>query len=113
MTDPKDVLSQHFKELMKLPHALNTGISTKWMGGIDTKIPCITLFVDKKVPKDPKKAKKLGLEPLKPDQIAPQKIDGVPVDVVELSTEDWVLGETEVSQRPPDIQRKIAGGVRK
>ena len=113
MADPQEVLARHFQELMRHPHALNTGISTKWIGGVDTKIPCITLFVDKKVPEDPEEAKKLGLEPLKPEQIAPQKIDGVPVDVVEFSTEDWVLGETEVSKRSPSTQRRIARGVRK
>lgn len=98
---------------MKLPHALNAGIGTKWTGGIDTGLPCITLFVDEKVPKDPEEAKKLGLEPLKPEHIAPQKIEGVPVDVVELSTEDYKLGVTEPSRRSPKIQRRIAGGIRK
>jgi len=109
----EEVLNRNWEELMKLPHALNTGVSTKFIGGIDTKIPCIALFVDRKVPKDPEEAKKLGLEPLKPEHIAPQKLEGMPVDVVELSTKDYVLGETSVSRLPPDVQRRLMGAKRK
>lgn len=107
------ILDRNWKDLIKLPNVLNVGLSTKWMGGIDTKLPCITLFVDRKVPEDPEEAKKLGLEPLKPEHIAPQKLEGIPVDVVELSTKDYQLGETSVSRLPPDVQRRLMGVKRK
>lgn len=111
--DLEETLDRNWEELMKLPHALNAGISTKFVGGIDTRLPCIALFVDRKVPKDPEEAKKLGLEPLKPEHVVPQKIEGMPVDVVELSTKDYELGETSVSRLPPDIQRRLMGAKRK
>jgi hypothetical protein len=103
MADPREVLEGNWKNLLKYPNVLNTGIGTKIIGGIDTKIPCITIYVKKKV------HEKL----LATTDLLPKKLESIPIDVVELNTEDWVLGDTEVSQRPPATQRRIAGGVRK
>jgi len=97
------VLERHWKELRERANVINVGVGTKIVGGKDTGKPCITVFVRKKIPRSYLARKAL----------IPGEVEGVPTDVVELSTEDYELGETEVSRRPPSEQRRIAGGVRR
>jgi len=75
---------------------------TKKVRGEDTGEPCITVFV----------AKKVKASELRPDELIPPELDGVKTDVIELSAEDYELGETKVGKYTPSIQKRIAGGVK-
>jgi hypothetical protein len=98
-----DILDRHWEKLREYPNVLSVGLSKKFVKGVDTGRDSITVFVSSKKPK------KL----LSKKDILPSELDGVPVDVVELSTSDWEIGETEVSRKPPSVQRRIVGGVKK
>lgn len=97
-----EVLERH-PELRSLPNVLNVAIATKWIDGRDTGIPSIVVYV----------AKKKSLRALKKVDRVPSKIEGVPVDVIELSSPDFKLGDTAPSRLPPQIQKRIAGGVKR
>jgi len=98
------VLERHWKELLEYPNVLSVSIGRKWVNGEETDQEAIVVYVKRKiVPK----------ELLAPRHIIPGTVEGVPTDVVELSPEDYELGDTEVSRRPPSTQRKMAGGVRR
>lgn len=92
----------HFGELKKLPNVLNVGRSKKFVGGVQTDIDCITVFVRRKVPESE----------LKEEEKVPKEIDGIPTDVVEQNP-DYQLGETSVSRKHPSIQKRMGGGVKK
>lgn len=98
-----DVLEKHWKELRAYQNVLSVGVSKKFVNGVDTGLDSITVFVSKKKP----------LAQLKRSEVLPKKLEGVPIDVVELSTSDWKIGETKVSEKAPSVQRRIAGGVKK
>ena len=93
-----------YQELMSLPHVLSVSTeSTKFTANLNTKQECITVFVDKKLREDE----------LSKEHRIPKEINGVPVDVVELSSKEFQIGQTSVSTKPPSIQRVIAGGVKR
>lgn len=98
-----DVLEKHWQELRGYPNVLSVGLSKKFVRGKDTGRDSITVFVSAKKPK------KL----LSKKDILPKELDGVPLDVVELSTADYALGDTAPSRLPPSIQRRLAGGVKR
>jgi len=75
---------------------------TKIKQGKDTGEPCITVFVKKKV----------KVSELRSGELIPSRIGGIKTDVVELSSEDFEIGETRVGKLPPHIQKRVAGGVR-
>ena len=100
--DVEQVLERRFAELRGLPNVLNVSAGTKIVGGKDTGKPCITIYVSKKVD-----ARMLNLS-----EMAPLTVEGVATDVVELSA-DYELGDTGVSRKPPSVQRRIAGGVKR
>ena len=102
MADPQEVLERHL-ELRSLPNVLNVATASKWIDGKDTGIPSIVVYV----------AKKKSLRALKKVDRVPSEVDGVPVDVIELSSPDFKLGDTATSRLSPGVQRRIAGGVRK
>ena len=100
----RDIGDTAYTRLIAIPHVLSiTAESTKFTANQDTKVPCITVFVDRKLPESE----------LSPEHVIPKQINGIPVDVVELSSEAFQIGETPVSRQPPSIQRVIAGGVRR
>ena len=68
------VLARHEAELLRYPNvvAVAQGIRTK--GGKPTGEPCITVYVEKKIP----------LSKLDKSAILPSDIEGIPVDVVEI-----------------------------
>jgi len=101
-TKISEILERH-PELRTLPNVLNVAIATKWIDGRDTGIPSIVVYV----------AKKKSLRALKTVDRVPSKIDGVPIDVIELSSPDFKLGDTTPSRLPPEVQRRIAGGVKR
>ena len=103
-----EVLEKH-SELRNLPNVLNVAVGTKWVtdkvtGEIkDTGVPSIIVYV----------IEKKELKALKKVNRVPKEIEGVPVDVIELSSEDFALTDTNPSKLPLEVQRKIAGGVKK
>jgi len=102
MADPQEVLGRH-PELRMILGVMNTQVATKWTEGKDTGAVSINLYV----------FKKKSLRALKKVDRAPSEVEGVPIDVIELSSPDFKLGDTATSRLPPEIQRRIAGGVRK
>lgn len=99
----EDVIEKKWKYLKKKKGVLSIREGYKFKNGKKTKIPCISVFVKKKIDK------KL----LSSRDLIPKKVEGIITDVVELSTKDFKLGETKVSKLPPSIQKKIASGVKK
>ena len=92
-----------FDELMAIPHVLSVSTeSTKFTANLNTRQQCITVFVDKK----------LSEEELPEEHRIPKEINGVPIDVVELSSSDFEVGKTDIASQPPSIQRRMMG-VRK
>jgi hypothetical protein len=102
--DPKikDVLNRYLGKLRSYPNVLNVGIGHKWKGGKKTDLFAIKVYV---LPKVPEKM-------LAPHEILPKELEGVPIDVVELSAPGVQFGETSPSKLHPDIQRRIANGVK-
>jgi hypothetical protein len=95
----EEVLERHWRGLKTLPNVLNVGISTKWKDGKDTGVPSITIYVVQKVHESQ----------LTPEHVVPKDIEGVPTDVVELRSDTWTPGETEISKLSPAEQRKRLG----
>lgn len=96
-----EVLKKHWKELRAYPNVLNTNYGKKIVNGVQTDTDAIIVYVSKKHPE----------EKLDARAVIPKTIEGIPTDVVELSTPDYVLGDTSVSHKPPHIQRRLGGGV--
>lgn len=103
MNPIKEAIEKRWGELRRYPNVLNVNLSKKFVKGQMTGTDCITVFV----------SKKLSEAELKTEEILPKVLDGIPVDVVELSTKDYVMGETSASRRSPEVQRRLGGGVRK
>lgn len=100
--DVEAVLERRFRELRELPNVLNVAAGTKIVAGKDTGKPCIVVYV----------ARKVGPRMLSASQMVPLTVEGVATDVVELRA-DYELGDTGVSRKPPHVQRRIAGGIRR
>lgn len=98
-----DIISRYWKHLKAFHGVLSIKRGTEFVNGKNTGVPCITVFVTKK---------KL-LTQLKPEQVLPTEIEGTHIDVIELSSNDYQLGETSVSNLPPEQQKRMASGVKK
>ena len=96
-------LDEYLGVLRTYPNVLNVQTGTRFIGGKDTGQECITVYVTKKKP----------IYMLSARDVLPREVGGVPVDVVELSTEDWKIGPTEPAKKDPRVQRRIADGVAK
>ena len=103
MPDVKKVLDKNWQYLQKIhPGVLNVGEGTKIKNGIDTGIKCITVYVEKKLPLS---------EIIEVSRI-PKEISGVLIDVIEIKHDSWKAGKTGISQLHPDIQKRLASGVK-
>lgn len=96
-----EIINKMYKILRRYRNVLNVAKGTKWVKGEDTGEPCIVFYVRKKTKRIP------------PEHFIPSSIEGVKTDVIELKPKDYKLGKTKVSKLPPEIQKKIAGGVKK
>lgn len=67
------VLSMHKEAIMKRAHVVGVGIGEKYVNGRNIHLPCITVFVEKKI----------ITSDLAPEDRIPEKLDGCVVDVVE------------------------------
>lgn len=82
--------------------------STKFTDGKDTGKRCITAFVRRK-PANEEETRELEAS----GNFLPKEIDGVLIDVIELSNPDYEVGETSISRLNPFLQKKLAGGLRR
>ena len=73
MDDIKAVKQEYQQELMGKPNVVGVGVGYKVVGGETTDIPCVIVFVQKKV----------EAESLSAEQMVPADIQGVPTDVIE------------------------------
>ncbi len=69
-----DVRSRHESELMRYPHVVGVSEGIRVKQGKPTGEHCLVVLVDRKIPADQ----------LKPDEILPSEVEGVPLDVVEV-----------------------------
>ena len=100
----RNIGDEAYEKLKSIPHVLSISTeSTQFTANKNMKQPCITVFVDKK----------LSENELPKEHIIPKEINGILIDVVELSSEDYQIGETSISKKPPSLQRIIAGGVQR
>lgn len=97
----EEYLEEEHLRLKQKHRALNIMPGIKMVNGKSTGVPSITFYVA---------AKKL-LSGLKPEEIIPKMLNGIQTDVVQLSTGDFKMGETSVSEQSPKTQRRIASGV--
>ena len=101
--DIKQVLDKHHRRLKAYPNVLSIRDGVKWENDKMTDKRSIVIFVPKKLP----------LSQLSPLDVLPKEIEGIPVDVVELSTTDYRIGKTSVSDLSSETQRRMASGVKK
>jgi hypothetical protein len=97
-----EILDRHFNRIIKHINVLNANIGDEITNGIKTGRRAIIAYVSEK--------KKLSQ--LKGKDQLPDMIEGVPVDVIEFSS-DYELGDTAPSRLKPKTQKQIASGVKK
>jgi hypothetical protein len=97
-----EILDKHFTFLRQFNNVLNINVGEEITKGKKTGRQAIIVYVKKKLP----------LEKLKTNEILPDYVDDVPIDVIEW-TADYELGNTTPSYYNPKIQKKIASGVKK
>jgi len=102
MTEIDEVLGRWFCSLRARKNVLNVAIGDKYANGIKTGKRAIVVYVTRK-----EDAKMLGAD------LVPKQIDGIDTDVVVFDPKDFKIGDTTASRLPPNVQRRIAGGVRK
>lgn len=76
MDDVKAAKQQHQRELLEKPNVVGVGVGYKIVGGERTEIPCVIVFVRRKV----------AAESLAAEQLIPEQVEGVATDVVESGT---------------------------
>ena len=111
MTDVQALIDRCYSQWKNLYGNISVRISTKFVDGKDTGIPSITFYVTKK--EDKKCAVVDGYYKLTYPMSIPKEICGMSTDVVELSTQDFELGTTSVSNESPTEQKRKASGVKK
>lgn len=72
-TDLVKVLEKHQEWIMQRRHVVGVGIGEKYVAGKNTHQPCLTVFVDRKVP----------LSSLSEEERIPSEIEEQPLDVIE------------------------------
>lgn len=72
--EPRQCLHRHRDRLLRCTNVVGVGIGYKWVKGQPTPVRCVQVFVRKKLPVDA----------LKPRDVVPPVLDGVPTDVTEV-----------------------------
>jgi hypothetical protein len=80
--------------ILEKPNVVGVGVGFKWVDGVPTREVSVVVMVRKKLP----------IAALPPEAVIPQRIDSVPVDVIE-------VGEIRAQQAPTDRWRPAPGGV--
>lgn len=94
MEEAKAAKQQHRQELMGKPNVVGVGVGYKIVGGQQTDIPCVIVFVRRKV----------AAETLSSKELVPETVGEVPTDVVE-------SGEIFAHQSRTSKYRPAPGGV--
>ena len=76
MDDAKAAKQQYQQDLLGKPNVVGVGVGYKVVGGEKTEIPCVMVFVRRKV----------AAESLSADQMVPAQVEGVATDVIESGT---------------------------
>ena len=94
---------------MSLPNVLSVRADqTKKTDDKDTGIPCVTIYVNRKVPERyPSGRRKLRLR-----DTVPKDINKIPTDVVWLSSPDFKIGKTGVGSLPPHLKKRRMGVIK-
>ena len=74
----------------------------------DTGVEAITVFVSRKV----EEKYESGRRKLKLKDTIPKEIEGIPTDVIELSSPDYKLGRTGIGILPPRLKKLRMGVIR-
>jgi hypothetical protein len=96
------ILEESFRNLRRYKNVLNISTGEELRNGVKTGRKAIVVYV----------SRKLKLDKLEKKDQLPDEVGGVPVDVVEISS-DYELGDTSPSHLLPIVQRIISSGVRK
>ena len=94
MDDAKAAKQEYQQELLGKPNVVGVGVGFKVVGGETTDIPCVIVFVEKKV----------SIESLSAEEMVPADIQGIPTDVIE-------SGPIYAQQSNTDKFRPAPGGV--
>jgi len=97
-----EILDKWFNNLRRYANVLNVNVGEEITNGKKTGRQAIVVYVKKKVPR----------QQLAWNELLPDAIEGVPVDVIEW-TADYELGDTEPSRYNLKVQKRIASGVKK
>ena len=102
MSNPDVVLDELHKKVKSLPGVLNVTLAPEIKDGVPTGKKALVVYVEKKRP----------CAELAPSEILPEEVDGIPVDVVEVSPQDFKVGQTSVTKKPPSIQKVLTNGAK-
>lgn len=106
MNDVEKALRESFDEILSKPNVLSAvATQTKVTDGVDTGVPCITVYVTDKPPE----FFKSGRRRIAKKNMIQREIDEVPVDVVRLYSPDYELGKTGVGSLPPHLKKRRMG----
>jgi hypothetical protein len=92
--EARQAKEENKQALMEKPNVVGVGVGYKWVDGASTNEVSVVVMVKRKLP----------LEALPSQAVLPQRIDGVPVDVVQ-------VGLIRALQSPTDRYRPAPGGV--
>jgi len=108
MDEIEEAIEHFHKHWKQVFGVLSIRKSTKFVNGKDIGVPCITFYVAHKMNIALTSEGYNGAGIFK----IPKELYGMPTDVVELSSPDYKLGETSVSNKSPEDQRRIASGIK-
>ena len=94
---------------MSLPNVLSVRADqTKITDGKDTGIPCITVNVDRKIPKRyPSGRRKLRVK-----DTVPKEVNKIPTDVFLVNSPDFKVGKTGIGSLPPHLKKRRLGLIK-
>lgn len=97
------VLEKYWEQLKDKKGVLSVRLGHKFVDGKDTGQLAVIVYVKKKLP----------LSKISKKQLVPSTLEGIATDVIELKAKDFTLGETSMSKKSPEEQRRLAGGVKR
>ncbi|MHB0886390.1 MAG: chymotrypsin family serine protease [Bacillota bacterium] len=98
MEEVRKAASRQRAALLALPNVVGVGVGYKQKGGEKTVKPAVVVMVRRKVPKDE----------LAPQHLVPEKVEGVPTDVVEVGDLQPLARELAPQVTPADQRRRTS-----
>jgi hypothetical protein len=98
-----DVLDRNWAQIKEIhpENILNVGIGEKFVNGVNTHEPSITVYV----------RKKLELAALSKKNVIPAGVENVPTNVIEFAPTTWIADKTSVSELHPVEQQHRMGAI--